>query len=277
MIIIVTALHPEAKPFIRHFGLKKDSTSPKVPIYRNERICVVVSGFGSIRSAIATSTILSKFKEHQNMTLFNIGISGCRDYMVPIGTPFLVNQIKDHDREKQFHPDILFKHPLEEADLESFNYPISREKGSILTTLLVDMEAAGCFEAATVFLPVHQVQCIKIVSDHLNIFECTKESISELIHKNMHLIEETINTCHELYQCPNEDFSFNEEQGLQTIVQSLKLTVSQTHELRSSAKFFKLRTGKSLKFPHDLVSNEVLSKREGKYEFERVKQYLQNP
>src|SRR3989338_2228617 len=110
MIYLVVALHPEAKPLIEHFELKRDTSLPKISLYTHDHIHLIVSGFGSIRSAIATTSVLSQSRVPPNSVIFNVGIAGCRNESTPLGSAFLINKIIDHDLGKHFYPDILFKH-----------------------------------------------------------------------------------------------------------------------------------------------------------------------
>jgi len=72
MNLIVTALCSEAEPIIEYFRLKKNTASNKFDIFENDRIALVVSGIGKIKSAIAT-TILSSTYSSPDVTFFNFG------------------------------------------------------------------------------------------------------------------------------------------------------------------------------------------------------------
>jgi hypothetical protein len=276
MIYIVTALHPEARALIDHFDLKRDQRCLKIPLFSNENMALVVSGFGCLRSAIATSSLLAHYDEHHHSILFNVGIAGTQDKSIPIGSAFVINKVIDHDREKCFYPDVLYKHDLEEKSLESFNYPVHEHENRNLTTDLVDMEAAGCFEAGMTFLPVHRVQAIKVVSDHLKIFQCTKDSIEKHIRNSIEAIEKTIMSCYQLYQKQVFQFTPTEEEGLAGVKDKLNLTETQSIQLRSVAKNYKFRTGRSINVPNSLQQITPQSKQERSHGFIRIKQYFQS-
>ena len=82
------------------------------------------------------------------------------------GQAYYVNRIVDETLRREYFPDLLFRHGLPEASIQTVSALIrSPEEGG--KTDLVDMEASGFFEAASRFLSPNRVALIKIVSDHL--------------------------------------------------------------------------------------------------------------
>ena len=82
--LIHTALVAEAKPIIGHFKLK---CIEKVPfnVYKNDDILLVVSGIGGEKTKSALAYALSLYEPK---TAINIGIAGCSDKSVKIGSLF---------------------------------------------------------------------------------------------------------------------------------------------------------------------------------------------
>ncbi len=170
MLNIVVALSIEAKPIISKFNLKSNGL-----FYENENIKLIVSGQGKIKSAIATTLILSKNKA---MTL-NFGIVGSNKFN--IGDGFFINKIVDTDTNFNYYPDRFYE-PYEELFCVS-------KIGEYYS--LVDMESSGFFEAAYKFLNVDDILLYKIVSDtpYKN-----SDNIEDLINSHLEIIEFLINS-----------------------------------------------------------------------------------
>ena len=98
-LLITVALHPEARPLITHFGLKQDTTSHAVPIFHRENHALAVSGVGRLKSAIATTYLLSRISSLDDVILLNIGIAGHTQVpkagSVELGDLFLVHKITE--------------------------------------------------------------------------------------------------------------------------------------------------------------------------------------
>ena len=60
MIYISVALGIEAKPIIKYFNLKRDNSIKKLQVFKNERVTLIITGVGILKSAIALTYILSQ-------------------------------------------------------------------------------------------------------------------------------------------------------------------------------------------------------------------------
>ena len=169
MIYICTFMYKEAVSFIKQLNLKKDFTHMKFDIFRSEEAMLVISGIGKVRAAIAVAYLLGKNEPGKFDLLANIGICGAGNPGIAVGKVFYCNKIIDNDTKMTFYPDMLFKHPFDEASIETFSKLVSRPDEESLEGYLADMEASGVFQAASVFLRPHQLVFIKVVSDHLDV------------------------------------------------------------------------------------------------------------
>lgn len=88
MILIHTALLCEAQSFIEQFKLKKTNSTPK--IYQNEKIIVCISGVGAQNTHFALEYI---YQNYSIQKAFNIGIAGCNDCSICIGSLYCTNHI----------------------------------------------------------------------------------------------------------------------------------------------------------------------------------------
>lgn len=276
MICIVTALSFEAQPLIEHYNLTNIENS-YFRIYKSEDIMLIISGVGKLRSAVATTYVLSQIENIDRAAAINIGLCGAYNRDYAIGTPILINKIADMDTGYEYFPDILFSHDMIEGELETHAKAVSRG-GNAKTNekqgkRFVDMEAAGFFEAASSFLPPHRISCIKIVSDYLE---------GERIHRKdvVKAIEGAVPQVQTIHRVMSQDienmvdiFDANDIEYLEDISRHLRLTVTQRHELFDTAFKYKLRTGKSLPM-FNYVSIRTMSKKEGKRKFEQIKESL---
>ncbi|WP_457560489.1 hypothetical protein [Caminibacter sp.] len=212
MLNIVTALKLEAEPIIKYFKLKC-----KENIYKNDKINLIITGSGKIKSAINTALLLNS---NPYKTL-NIGIAGSSEFK--IGDGFYIHKITDTESGFNYYPD-FFK----EKSIEIFC--LSRP-GKYYS--LTDMESAGFFEGAYKFLSVEQIILYKIVSDTPKI-PFNPSIVQDLINKHIQIIEELIET--------DEDNILKEiEEWLNEAKNKMHLTKTQFNQLKNSLIYLKTK------------------------------------
>ena len=164
MTLIHTALFSEARPVIDFLQLKQYDTKP-FKIFKNKNVVLIVSGVGGKNTINALELIFSKYKIEKAI---NIGIAGCKDKNIEIGTLFCTNQnIKN----------------IPYATLTTTHTPVTDY--SLLTTALVDMEADYFIKVAKKFLTDDDTYIFKIVSDHLDATIPKKEFVNNLIRNSI--------------------------------------------------------------------------------------------
>lgn len=159
--LIHTALFAEAKPIVRHFGLKCVSKMP-FNVYENEKIVLVVSGIGAENTAKALKFI---FESRSITKAINVGIAGCKDKNVALGTLFCAT-----------HQNLDIPY----ATLSTFKNPVNDRE--IIDTLLADQEGEVFLKN---ILPNIETYIFKIVSDHLDPSSLTKEKAINFIQKTI--------------------------------------------------------------------------------------------
>lgn len=164
MTLIHTALYPEAKPIIEYFKLKQFQTQP-YKVYKNKDIVLCVSGIGKIKTINCLEDI---FMNYSFSKAFNIGIAGCKDETISIGTPFCIENKID---------------TLEKAGLTTVDQPLDTKDK--LNTLLVDMEAEYFKAISLKYLDQDNIYIIKVVSDHLNKAIPKKSFVNMLINDSI--------------------------------------------------------------------------------------------
>ena len=182
MLIIVTALTIEAKPIIEWLNLKRDNTINSHEVYRADNVSLIVSGVGNVKSAIATTLLISEFAESKLVKkpiVLNIGFSASKNE--GIGTLCQINKISY--LEKDYYPELNLNFKTNEASLVSVNSPVSN-RNLMENGVLYDMEAFGVYSATSKFIDCTSSYFFKIVADNGDDSFYSKEKGGELFNKN---------------------------------------------------------------------------------------------
>jgi nucleoside phosphorylase len=161
--LIHTALFPEAKPIIECLKLQCIQTKP-YKIYQRDDIVLIVSGMGC-EKALHVEDV---FKRYEVKKAINIGIAGCKDKDIEIGTLICTT----HDIAG-----------MRRENLTSVDAPCSDR--TLLRTTLADMEAETFLHVAQQHLHVEDIYIFKIVSDYLDTTIPKKEFVWKIIEKNL--------------------------------------------------------------------------------------------
>lgn len=170
LILIHVALKQEAKPIIEYFNLQCIQTKP-YKIYQKEDIILVVCGMGKQN----TLHVREVFEKYEISKAINVGIAGCKDKNIEIGSLFCTNQKLN-----------FIKH----ESLTTVNEPLDDEKS--LNTTLVDMEAQSFISICKEFLDIKDIYILKVVSDHLDTTIPKKEFVWKIIEKNLKNISKVV-------------------------------------------------------------------------------------
>lgn len=274
MIYIVTALHCEAKPLIDHFSLKKNADSQKFDLFQSDRIALIVSGIGKIRSAVATAFLLTARNSSDVSAILNIGICGSFAQNRKIGELLYINKITDHAGGRQYFPEPVLQLGLQEALLETYDKPVENANTVSRDSDLIDMEASGFFQSAAMFVESHQIYCFKIVSDHLELSNLSKDFISGLIKDRISEIDRIVSQV-SLFHAPEPDLLGKEDMELITKIGfNLKLTQSQHHQLSDLIRSAKVRKKYEAAKIIPFTTVEIKTKNENKNAFNRIRQIL---
>jgi len=166
MILIHTALLCEAQSFIEVLKLKKVNSSPK--IYLNDSYILVISGIGKENTSIALKYILEKYDIEK---AFNIGVAGCNDKDIEIGSLFCTNGNLDN---------------INYLQLKTVDMP--QTISDIIEPTLYDMEGNYFLEYLSSKLKNKDLFILKVVSDYLDDTILVKDDIKALIKKQMPII-----------------------------------------------------------------------------------------
>lgn len=229
--MIVCALHCEAKPLIQHFHLKKDLEIKSHQVFSSQEYQLIISGTSKIKSAVATAFLCAKILPQDLQLIINVGICGGSPKF-SIGSILFINKIVCQSSKRSFYPDILIKHQLKEAQILTAEQPFGQEDPLASDVDLVDLEAAGFFQAANLFVSPDKIGCLKVVSDHFRPRAVAAQKVEELIRARIVPIDETLKAYTNLscqYDLPNNTKEMTEFTDI--FSQTWRLTHSQKQQL----------------------------------------------
>ena len=168
--LIHTALLCEAQTLINFYKLKQilSVQNSNFKLFVNDQIILIVSGIGKNNTQNALEYVFENFdmneinKANEISKAVNIGIAGCSDSSIKVGTLFCTNKLL---------PNINF------GSLTTLDEPLECDEN--LETLLVDMEAKYFLQICKQH--IKDVTVLKVVSDHLDVEIPKKAFVIELI------------------------------------------------------------------------------------------------
>lgn len=268
MIYISVALGIEAKAIVKYFNLKRDNSIKKLQVFKNERITLIVTGTGVLKSAISLTYMLSKIEIDEDDIFLNIGICGSKSLEYEIGEVILCNKIMNHELGKNYYPDMLFKHSFKEGSLESFNAPVYDEK--LVTGDFVDMEGAGLFEASTYFFESYQLNFFKVISDYLD-RGVESENVEVLIANALPQVDRWLLE-RERFRVEKElEFSAEEKREIETLVTNGRFTITMENELKNLLIYYKLSGKNLMEILRKYREIEIVDKRDSKKILEEIR------
>lgn len=274
MIYVAVALTAEAKPLITYFKLKRDNKIKKYQVFKNEEIILIITGSGMIQGAIGTTYVLSSLNIREEDIFINLGICGAVKEIFQEGDIVLCNKITNNGNGKSFYPDMLFKHKFKEGTLESFSHVVDRSMESEIKGELVDMEGAGIYEAASLFFSQHQINIIKIISDYLDSRGITAEKVTHIVENGILKIDEWLNERKNFSVSEKEIFTLSEEDIMNVVEKNLRLTESMHYEFIELMRYYKLKNKNIEDTILKYSKIKIISKREGKINFEKIRKEI---
>jgi nucleoside phosphorylase len=182
MLYIIVALKAEANKIIKILDLKR-SDNKIFTIYESSDIKLIISGVGSINSAIATTYLLTKHNAKKDDTVLNIGMCGSSQKS-HIEELFNIHKVIDLTTNQVFH----LRKNKDSQPITTSPKAIT-DKNSIKTSL-VDMESSGFYLSCSKFIKKDNIIIKKIVSDNLDDDIKKEDFIDLLFEKHMKSIYE---------------------------------------------------------------------------------------
>lgn len=188
MILLITAIKPEANSVLAAFPMKKTNFSP-FSLYESESgtLRLLVTGPGKLSAAMAVTAYLTRYTPSVGDIFCNIGVCGSVSEAL-IGNGYFCASLTEATTGKSLYPE-LYTHPFPEARLLTSDVPVtdiscySEDKGTL--PLLFDMEAYGV--ATALFGSVMPSRCFfyKVVSDACNGNFPSPEDVSRLLRLHL--------------------------------------------------------------------------------------------
>ncbi|AYD39157.1 spore photoproduct lyase [Clostridium fermenticellae] len=272
MIYIMTAMYYEARPLIKTFGLKKDLNYDKFQVFRNDDVVLIISGVGAVKASIAVTYILTSLRRDilDDDIFINFGICGSAYKKNGI---VICNKITDHCTGRSYYPDMLFKHPFLEGEIETFPNVINERRD--MESDFVDMEASGAFQAASLFFLTCQMHFIKIISDFLVTDNITGNSVEKLVNDNLDDFVKWLNLRRNICLKEKKILTNYENVYIESISHNLNITDSMKHEFVDLCIDYKIRSHDDLSGVLELFEKyKCQSKREGKIYFGKLRSKL---
>ncbi len=170
-ILIYCALLSEAQPLINFLKLIQRDDIQNIPkgnkLYssENNKYLLIVSGIGKKNCINSLEYIYKNYKIEKALS---IGITGCCDSSIKVGTLFCTNRLL---------PNINF------ASITTVDMPLETDEN--LETLLVDMEAKYFKDISKSYCD--DIYIFKVVSDYLDTQIPKKTFVMELIQNSLPL------------------------------------------------------------------------------------------
>jgi len=245
MLYLVVALPCEAKPITRQLGLGRDNDVANPAVFAGDDCILVVSGVGKARAAAATAFMLTRYGARGTGVVANIGVCGATGNTHKIGQLLVINRIRDHSSDRIFLPDMLYRHSCLEAALTTCDQPVRGGQSTVDAGSVVDMEGAGFFEAAAMFVPTDLIMCLKVVSDFLD-EDLKAARVTELMAAQAEPAVDILRGAAAAAHAPEPPLTPAEQDALDIAAEALRLSVTQRHMLQQLAVGYKLRTSQNL-------------------------------
>lgn len=239
---------------------------------------MTVTGIGRMKAAITTASLITQVNNWEKLLIFNLGIAGHTQMAgagpVTVGDRFLVHKITEQASGRSFYPDLLPRTPFSESNVTTVDVPLDQANAQGIESGLVDMEAAGFYQAAATFLPPHQIGSVKIVADHLDTGKLDKNYVGSLVACCLEEFEETI-TAYKKHSDGDTDVLTDEDsQIVNKISAQLRLTASRHRMLLDLIRSYKLHTRAKVPELTEFTNVTVRTKQDGESYFDQIRRIL---
>ncbi len=140
---------------------------------------------------------------------------------------------------------------------------------------MVDMEASGFFPSASAFIPLENIYCLKLISDHLEDIKLDNPMIREKIEACLDAFMEVISSGSNL-NSRSTPIAADDASILNKLCEVLKLTITQRHQLRDYATGYIIRHQKGLDLLRPYCKQTVKNKAERNRLFKTITHELQS-
>jgi hypothetical protein len=168
-------------------------------------------------------------------------------------------------------------HPFNESDIMTSGMVRSKFDGSFQNENginLIDMEAAGVYQASIYDYQPHQLSFLKVVSDHGNSEKLNPEKVTCLMESHMDVITQWLKQRKQAVILEKPLFTMKEEQCMKVLADNIHCSVTMEYMLRQQLLYYKLLHGGFEKEIDEFCFDKKLpcnTKAEGKRYFDELK------
>ena len=187
LLHFVVALHSEAAPIIEFYKLKSiHNTLPQ--LYRNENVCLVVTGVGGLACASAVGYVAGLLKSDKLSVWINIGIAGHQQFSR--GSMCLVRKVTEVATGKAIFPSLPFSAMIPKADC----FYVDRAEMQFNENGLYEMESFAFFKSAWRFCTIDFVHSVKVISDNRveTADQITHSIISNIVGSQLEVVDQNL-------------------------------------------------------------------------------------
>lgn len=185
---LVVALPAEAKAINQMLGLHRVQPDQGAPLYAGNEIALVMTGPG-MDAMQAGVRYLHGRNTAKHAAWMNIGIGGHAE--LPLGRVVIASRVNDAQHQRSWE---LLALPCPECTLGQVQ-TVSAAVTDYPDLQVYDMEAAGFVAAALEFVPLAQIQVVKIISDNRSnpTRAINAKMVKNLIWQQARLIRQLVN------------------------------------------------------------------------------------
>lgn len=167
MLHLLTALRPEARPFVDAWSLRRDPDVSGFDLYEGELddagVRLVRAGLGKAHMAAAVGWLAGRTRGRTDGTVIwlNVGIAGHGS--LPTGALVMAHRVVDVGSGRSSYPPLVIEPPCPTCELRTVDVP--ETKYAEAAEVAFDMEGSAFVDAARRFATAELVHCLKVVSD----------------------------------------------------------------------------------------------------------------
>lgn len=227
-LLIICSHKAEADPIIDFFSLVY-SRLQGISVYENEEVVVVIIGEGDKHIDHCLDRV---FIIYNIQYVINYGICGSNTLKVKVGSVFNINKIYCSRTDQLYYPVNLFDFDLTGAGIMTVDAPVYETFDCKYPDVhLVDMESAHVYRNLNNRICPSKVFIFKIVSDHLNEMEYTKESLFPILTPSLDIVTNIVinlNKTDNSYHLINDNVNIT----VNYLFSRFKFTFTQQSELK---------------------------------------------
>lgn len=277
---IIAEDHKIAAPIIEHYSLRRDDSLGRFRAFAGDSLLLAESRGDSLRAAALVGLVLGRYGHDEHTRVFHLGMAWERTMSELEGELVLVNRVVDGASGRSFLPDILLRHELREAAVEtttnggSGDDPASAGPDDPERTTsapgLCDRELAGVFAAALALLSPHQVYGLAAVEPRRG-----GACAADIVRRSLPALERLFGASAGLFRPAHPRIDAAVRSLLDELVERLRLTAAQRSQLERLAEAASAR-GEDLtvSLREWREGPQVTSKQERRKRFDELKRHL---